>query len=150
MSRVIKDMIRRLNTLIRLDQAAAMAYTAAITEGTNADDGQALKARVADHRRHVDELVRLVRNLGGDPMGWGDFTPARPGPTPNVQGGVQDCAAFLEPLQHFEQAVLEAYEKAASQPGVPHDISLPIRQHLTEEREHMAWIRRRLSEKLPR
>jgi len=61
------EAVKRLNDLIKLDIDASHAYDQAIKE----IDVTAVKDRITsfrdDHLRHVQDLSRLVRDMGGQP-----------------------------------------------------------------------------------
>jgi len=149
-SRIIKDVVARLNALIRLDHDAIAAYKVAVLELRSPRNPDRLRAALADHRRHVYDLALLVRNLGGEPASHRDLRqllaggapPLRPsGLTSGLSGRVEE-RAILEAIRKNEEGCLEAYESAASQPGIPVDVRESVERNRNDERLHLAWIAR--------
>jgi hypothetical protein len=147
LSRILKDVVARLNALMRLDHDAIAAYKVAVGELRSPRDPDRLRAALADHRRHVDDLALLVRNLGGEPASYRDLRQLLAGGTPPLRpsvqpSGVMEERALLEAIRKNEQGCLEAYEAAASQPGIPVDVRESMERNRNDERLHLLWITR--------
>jgi rubrerythrin len=159
MARMLKEVIALLNRLIQLDYDAIEAHKSAISRLSDPADRAQLGAFVVDHRRHVDELAFIVRNLGGEPASYGDLRHAI-GRGKVVLGGLLGSRApalvgSRSPSTASDRAVLEAmrgneaesgphYESAASQPGIPVDILAVLERTCADERRHQAWFASRL------
>jgi hypothetical protein len=143
MARVIREVVALLNRLIQLEYAAIAACKAAFAHVTEGEDRARLGALLGEHRRHVDELTDVVRNLGGEPSNQRDpcQVVAR---GRAVLGAVAGERAILEAMHGNEAHVTAAYESAVTQPGVPVDVLTLLERHLDEERRHRGWIAARL------
>ena len=143
MSRMIQDVVALLNRLIQLDYDATEAYKAALVSVVDPCDTQDLTSTLTDHRRHIDELAIVVRNLGGEPTAHGDLRrPAFGGKA--MLGGLTSQRAILEAMRRMEEDTQAAYANAASLPGVPVDVLAALERNLTDERAHLLRIARRL------
>jgi uncharacterized protein (TIGR02284 family) len=143
MARIIREVVALLNRLIQLEFGAIAACKAAFAHVTDAGDRERLASLLGEHRRHVDELTDVVRNLGGEPSCQGDLgqVVAR---GRAVLGALAGERALLEAMRGNEAHVAAAYESAVSQPGVPVDVLVLLERHLDEERRHGGWIAARL------
>ena len=139
MSRMLRDVVALLNRLIQLDYDAIEACKAALARVTDPRDREQLGAALGDHRRHIDELAILVRNLGGEPASQGDLRQAS-AKGKVVLGGLAGEGAVLEAMQENEEEARRAYEHAASQPGVPVDVLAVLERNLAHETEHVARL----------
>ena len=63
----LNRMIERLNNLIALDHDAVGAYEAAINRIDVESLRMSLRGFQADHERHIQDLSRVVKQLGGTP-----------------------------------------------------------------------------------
>jgi uncharacterized protein (TIGR02284 family) len=142
MARILREVVSLLNRLVQLEHGTIQACAAARDRVVDADDRVRLGAMIGDHRRHVDELSNVVRNLGGEPSGRGDlrqvFVRGRV-----ALGALVGDGAVLEAVCSGEAAMVAAYEQAASQPGVPVDVVAVLERHLAEERVHHARLAER-------
>lgn len=144
MARMIRDVVALLNRLIQLDYDCIEAYKAAIARVTDPDDRKQLSALLADHRRHVDDLAFVVRNLGGEPAAHGDLRQVlTKGKV--VLGGLTGDRAVLEAMRSNEADVAAAYEQAASQPGIPVDVLKVLERNRDDEHDHQRWLAGRLA-----
>jgi uncharacterized protein (TIGR02284 family) len=144
MSRIIQDVVVLLNRLIQLDYDATEASKAALAFFVDPRDTQHLATSLADHRRHIDDLAIVVRNLGGAPAANGNRRQmATRGKV--VIGGLTGDRAILEAMRSNEEATRAAYEDAASLPGVPVDVLAVLERNLSDERAHLAEIVQRLN-----
>jgi uncharacterized protein (TIGR02284 family) len=144
MARMIRDVIALLNRLIQLDYDSIEAYKAAIARLGDADDRKQLSVFLGDHRRHVDELAFVGRNLGGEPASHGDLRQVlTKGKV--VLGALTGDRAMLEAMRGNEAETSSLYEKAASQPGIPVDVLAVLERNLSDERRHEEWLGARLT-----
>lgn len=139
MARIIRDAIALLNRLIQLDRSAVEAYKEVMTRVGDPVELAQLAAFVGDHRRHVDELAMLVRNLGGDPASQSDLRGALARGTVAVPGSYGG-PTWLEALRTREANAVATYEDAVSQPGIPVDVLAILERSLHDERKHHSWI----------
>jgi uncharacterized protein (TIGR02284 family) len=148
MARMLREVIALLNRLIQLDYDAIEAHKAAISRLADPSDRAQLGAFVVDHRRHVDELAFIVRNLGGEPASHGDLRQVlTKGKV--VLGGLTGDRAVLEAMRGNEAESATHYEAAASQPGIPVDILAVLERSCADERRHQAWFAARLERHAP-
>lgn len=133
-----KQMIDRLNELIALDHDAVGAYEAAIER----IDVELLRSRLRefqeDHRRHIQDLSRVVKGLGGTPR-----------EKPDVKGFVlkgftaitsmMGNEAALKAMQGNEKLTNRTYEKAL-QESWPEDVRGIIERNFRDEQRHLAFI----------
>lgn len=131
-------MIDRLNELIALDYDAVGAYEAAIDR----IDVEFLRSRLrefqGDHRRHIQELSRVVVGLGGK---------ARE--KPDVKGffikgftaitSVMGNEAALKAMQGNEKLTNRTYEQAMKE-GWPEEVRVIIERNFRDEQRHLAFI----------
>ncbi len=148
MARMLREVIAFLNRLIQLDYDSIEAHKSAILRLSDASDRAELGAFVADHRRHVDELAFIVRNLGGEPSSHGDLRQVL-AKGKVVLGALTGDCAVLEAMRGNEAASAGHYEAAASQPGIPVDILAVLERNCADERRHYAWYKSRVERMSP-
>lgn len=131
-------MIDRLNELIALDYDAVGAYEAAIDR----IDVEFLRSRLrefqGDHRRHIQELSRVVVGLGGKPR-----------EKPDVKGffikgftaitSIMGNEAALKAMQGNEKLTNRTYEQAMKE-GWPEEVRVIIERNFRDEQRHLAFI----------
>ena len=142
MVRVIQDVVTLLNQLIQTEYDTVEARRAAVTQVAGVDDGHHFTAMLADHRGHVDDLAVVVRNLGGEPLSHGDLRRLLAQGRPGVATVAGEHGA-LDALRRFEERTREAYEEAASLPGIPVDVHEVLERLLADERRHLSWLKTR-------
>jgi uncharacterized protein (TIGR02284 family) len=143
MARMLNDVIALLNRLIQIDKAAIETFKTAKTRLGDAVDRAEFGAFLADHRRHVDALTMVVRNLGGEPLSHGDLRHGLLRATIDLRGVIEE-GVLIEAMRTNEAETTAVYENAASQPGIPVDVVTVLKQNLVDERRHQAWIVARL------
>ncbi|HXN32762.1 MAG TPA: DUF2383 domain-containing protein [Polyangiaceae bacterium] len=143
MARLLNDVIALLNRLIQIEKTSIDTYKTAKTRLGDAVDRVELGAFLADHRRHVDALTIVVRNLGGEPVSHGDMRQVRLRGSVDLRGLIEE-GLLIEAVRSNEAEATASYENAASQPGIPVDVVAVLKQNLTDERRHQAWIVARL------
>ena len=120
MAELLRQVIGVLNRLIHLEHDAIDACRFAVGGTTDLRDRARFVAWTECHRRHVEELRSVVRNLGGEPtprvlrVSWPSFS--------------QDIVYALH------RRMASAYAEAASQPGIPVDVAAMLERTLAEER----------------
>jgi uncharacterized protein (TIGR02284 family) len=148
MARMLREVISLLNRLIQLDYDSIEAHKSAISRLSDPGDLAQLGAFVVEHRRHVDELAFIVRNLGGEPASHGDLRQVlAKGKVVlgGLRGGLEGDHAVLEAMRGNEAESASHYEAAASQPGIPVDILAVLERSCADERKHKAWFATRLA-----
>ena len=139
-----KEIVKHLNSLIALDYDAIEAYQVAIDRLHTFADQDQLRSFVADHRRHLFDLVPLVRDFHGEPVTEADFrrlvTKGRV-----VLGGLIGDHAVLEAMESNEETPTKAYHTASSEPLLPTRVRAVLERNLLDERRDLAWIQQRLS-----
>jgi hypothetical protein len=153
MARLLQQVVSLLNRLIHLEYDAIGAYRVAISRITeirgpasrsgplaSSDIGDVL----GDHRRHVDGLAEVVRNLGGERVGQRDVVQALARSRLSLDS-LPSEREVLEVMRNSERDLAAEYERAASLPGVPVDVLAVLRRHMTEEQAHEDCLQRRLS-----
>jgi uncharacterized protein (TIGR02284 family) len=137
------ELVEELNRLIHLDYDAVHAYDAAIDRLDDEASRDALTRFRADHARHIDELQRLVRKLGGEPTDRADVKRVL------TQGmvvirGLQGDHGVLTAMKQNEDQTNAAYERAVALEGLTGPIREVLDRNLVDERRHRAWIEQRL------
>lgn len=130
--------LEKLNDLIALDRDAIGAYQAAIDR----IDVDSIRAQLmefqGDHRRHVDDLSKVVVRLGGTPRG-----------KPDVKGFVlkgftaitsmMGTEAALRAMQGNENLTNRTYADALKFQW-PQDIRNLVEANYRDEQRHLAYI----------
>jgi uncharacterized protein (TIGR02284 family) len=141
-----KRMIERLNDLIALDYDAVGAYEASIDR----IDVESLRMRLRefqnDHRRHIQDLSRLVLGLGGTPR-----------EKPDTKGfilkgftavtSMMGNEASLKAMQGNEKLTNRTYEKAL-QESWTEDVRVVIERNFRDEQRHLSFIEDALRNRL--
>ena len=137
------EIVKHLNSLLALDCDAIETYGAAIDRLHAALDRDQIRSFMAHHRRHLLEIVPLVREFHGQPVTEADF---RRFVTKGkiVLGGVIGDRAVLQAVQHNEETAASAYHKASVDPGIPSRVRAVLERILRDEREHLGWLQGRL------
>ncbi|MGD0676731.1 MAG: DUF2383 domain-containing protein [Polyangiaceae bacterium] len=143
MARMLQDIVTLLNRLIQFDQDAIEACKSAMDRLSDADKEE-LAGALADHRRHVEDLATVVRNLGGEPANRADVRVAQSKGRIATKGSSSAPRALLEAMHASEKDARAAYESAISQPGVPVDVLLALERNLDHERDHVRVVTRLL------
>ncbi|HSN98067.1 MAG TPA: DUF2383 domain-containing protein [Candidatus Nanopelagicales bacterium] len=138
-----KTVIDLLNELIELDYDAIEAYQAAVGRVLESRDRGRIAAFLEEHRRHVQELSSLVRQLGGEPPGGGDLKQIL------ARGKVAIGALFgdrlvLEAMKMNEAESKALHEHIAARADVGEPVKEVLLRHLADERRHHDWIVDRL------
>jgi hypothetical protein len=132
-----------LNHLIAVDYDAIEAYEAAIGRLGSTPDATQLVRFLDDHKRHVLDLTRLVKDLGGEATGHADFRRfVNTGRV--VLGGLIGDDAVLHAMKSNEDDIGSHYERAASSEGLAIDARSLVLRIMGDERRHRDWFERRL------
>lgn len=133
-----KHTISDLNDLIQLDYDAIAAYQSAIERLDKAEYKTKLTEFLGDHKRHVEELGKAVRNEGGTPPTGGDAMKILTKGKVLIAGLVGD-EAILKAMSANEKVTNTKYEEAVKT-GYAEEIQAILRQGLSDERRHKDWI----------
>lgn len=133
-----KDIISDLSDLIQLDYDAIAAYKSAIERLDTTEYKAKLAEFMGDHKRHVDELGKAVRNAGGTPPTEGDAMVILTKGKVVIAGLVGD-KPILMAMRANEEVTNTKYEDAV-ETGYPEPIQAILRQGLADERRHRDWI----------
>ena len=136
-------LLAELNDLLQLDHDAVSAYTIAIDGTTNDTWRQSLEQYRGDHQRHVDDLTRHIRSLGGVPVEMqhlpsGLFKAAVQAAGAGIGGDRETLLAF----KSNEGQVRDKYERAArmARSKYPAEIATLLRRNANDEEEHYRWV----------
>jgi uncharacterized protein (TIGR02284 family) len=139
-----KDLVDLLNNLIELDYDAIEAYRAAIQRlGVSSDQDQ-LRQFMEDHRRHVDDLSRIVQDLGAQPSSGADFKQVLTKGKVMI-GQISGDRGILEAMKSNEDDTNRAYERAVPQAGLPSNVRTILEGNLGDERRHRTWLEQRIA-----
>jgi rubrerythrin/limonene-1,2-epoxide hydrolase len=137
-------LIAELNDLLQLDHDAVEAYTIAIDRIRDVAHRESLVEFRADHKRHIEELAKLVRERGGLPI----ELPHPTGPLKlavQALGALGDDRSLLLAFKAVEGQVRDKYRRAAQRTSPP-DVADVIQRAAADEAKHYAWVERTLHE----
>ena len=131
-------LIAELTDLLQLEYDALPVYTLAIATLREPEYRDALAEFRDDHRRHIRDLTRLVRELGGVPL-----------PMPHLPTGLFKLAVQAAALPGGDRAILLAFKsnewqsrtKYARHADRPHssEVADLLRRHAGDEARHYDW-----------
>lgn len=134
-----REVVEMLNGLIKLDVDAIHAYGHAIREMDLSVLQESLIHFRQDHERHVHELSRLVRELGGSPTA----------PTQDFKGYLIEgftairskmgMAGALRAMRLNEQLTNRRYGQARGQ-ALPEPVKAVVDRNAEDERRHLEYI----------
>lgn len=127
-----------LNDLLQLDHDAVNAYTMAIDTIENEAFRERLVIFRLDHKRHIEELAEVVRDLGGTPvelphLSTGPFKLAI-----QALGAAGGDATVLLAFKANERQVRDKYRDRARRP-YPVGAAEVVRRAAADEETHYAW-----------
>ncbi len=134
-----QELMRLLNSLIRLDADAVSVYEQAIEEMDAASLRERLTTFHQDHERHVLELSAVVREIGGAPAEAkknvaasfiDGFTPIR---------RRMGASSALQAMSRNEQLALAEYQGARNK-LVTGPAEAIINRNFRDERRHFEYI----------
>jgi uncharacterized protein (TIGR02284 family) len=133
-----EDTVTTLNDLIQLDIDAVHAYSQAIDACEVAEVRESLTSFKGDHERHIAELERVVRGLGGQPPRVKDIKGfVIEGFTAIVSQG--DRSALMA-MRGNEEITTRRYD-AARRANVPADVLQMIEANYKDEVRHLDWVK---------
>lgn len=134
-----KHIVSDLNDLIHLDYDAIAAYQSVIERLDNAEHKAQLTEFMGDHKRHVEELGKVVRSEGGTAPSEGDamkiLTKGKV-----VIAGLAGDKAILKAMRVNEEVTNTKYEDAVEE-GYAEQVQALLRQGLADERRHKEWLK---------
>jgi hypothetical protein len=137
-------LIDHLKALIELDLDAIEAYEAAIGRLHDLGDKAQLERFMGDHARHVVDLSFLVQQAGGSAPTQPDFKRILTKGKVILRGVVGD-AGVIKAMKSNEETSTRVYDRAKSDPDLPIRAKTIIEANYADERQHLAWMDRRLS-----
>ncbi|HVL00922.1 MAG TPA: PA2169 family four-helix-bundle protein [Dongiaceae bacterium] len=135
-----QDAIKELNELIELDFDAIAAYDSAINRLQSAEYKRKLKEFKQDHRRHVTELSKFIRKLGGEAADSGDLKKILTQGKVVIANIVGDDKTILKAMKLNEDQTNLKYEKAVQEFGASEELAALLATNLEDERRHREWI----------
>jgi uncharacterized protein (TIGR02284 family) len=138
------DVVDMLNDLIQLDFDAIQAYEAAIVRIENSEQQRQLQAFRDDHKRHTEELGRVVKGLGAEPASSASMKQVLTVGKVAFADMMGD-RAVLQAMKTNEDDTNTAYERAASRSDLPPDAVPVIQSALGDERRHRDWIEKTIA-----
>jgi uncharacterized protein (TIGR02284 family) len=140
-----RNLVKCLVDLIELDYDAVEAYEAAIARLDDAASRPTMASFKDDHLRHIADLGRFVRQMGGDVPNKGDFKRVlTKGKV--VIGEILGDRGVLMAMKSNEDDTNEAYERAAARNDATPEVKQVLDRNLADERRHRAWIVARLEQ----
>ena len=137
-------LVSELNDLLQLDYDAVAGYTIALNALDDLGYQDAVRTFKADHERHIDELIALIKSHGGVPV-----------PIPHVTGEFKRAAQevgpagsdaeIIEAIKANEVQSRDVYRRAASKQH-PTDVQGVLIRCARDEQRHFDWTMRTLSE----
>ena len=134
------EILAALNDLLQLDHDAIGAYQVAIEQLKDRSHAQQIQVFLLDHERHVQDLNRVIQELGGTPKN----EPHASGPLKQAIQGIGGLGGDKGTLMAFrtnEMQVRTRYqgylEKAASWPG---EVRATIDRNALDEERHFGWV----------
>jgi uncharacterized protein (TIGR02284 family) len=135
-----------MNDLIQLDVDASHAYAQAIKEIKEKDIQQQLIDFQGDHERHIKELSKLLKILGGEPIE----------PTRDFKGFVIEGMTALQSLMGTQGALKamltnekitnKKYADALDHNGFTQEARQLIQNNFNDEKRHLEYIKQKLDE----
>jgi hypothetical protein len=134
----IANVCDHLNKLVQLDFDAAATYREAILHVDDATVRSDLHAFLGDHERHVMELTRIVRDLGGEPIeAHRDFKGVILEGLTRLRS--RGTLGALRAMRMNEKVTNRYYDKAAEVYMPPIGQAI-VMENLGDERRHLAVI----------
>jgi uncharacterized protein (TIGR02284 family) len=133
------DLVRMLNNLIELDFNAVEAYEAAIKHLKTTSDKEQLRKFMEDHRRHTEELSRVLEQNGNVPARKGSL-----GQIP-MKGKILLARAggdidILYAMKKNEDKINVDYEEICSYTGFPEEVRQVLVSAFDDEKRHRSWL----------
>lgn len=134
----IAKVVDHLNRLIQLDFDAGGTYREALLHVEDPAARDDLHAFLGDHERHVIELTRIVRDLGGEPIeAHRDFKGVILEGMTRLRS--RGTLGALRAMRMNEKLTNRSYDKA-SEVYMPPLGQVIVMENLADERRHLAAI----------
>lgn len=134
------EILAALNDLLQLDHDAIGAYQVAIEQLADRSYAQQIQGFLLDHERHVQDLNRLIQELGGTPKN----EPHASGPLKQaVQrlGGLGGDKGTLMAFRNNEMQVRARYQGYLGKAGSwPAEVRATIDRNALDEERHFGWV----------
>jgi uncharacterized protein (TIGR02284 family) len=136
--------VETLTNLIELDFDASAAYAAAIKRIDDGAIGDRLGEFMSDHQRHIQELSRIVRDLGRVPPTEADFKAVlTQGKV--IIGNIAGDKGILQAMKSNEDDTNQAYRQALQRTDILPAARPVLERNLADECRHRVWIEERLT-----
>lgn len=134
-----EDLIEELNDLIQLDFDAVRAYDQAIEKVEDDDARDDLQQFKLDHERHIQDLGKIVRKLGGVPKDGPDLKGILLEGMTALRSATGTLGA-LKAMRMNEKITNKSYAKALELPLSQEFLDVVMRNR-EDERRHLIAIR---------
>jgi uncharacterized protein (TIGR02284 family) len=133
-----------LNSLIHLDADAVELYQSAIDRIDDDPSARSdLESFKADHQRHIVDLTRVVRNLGGEPASGEQDLKGKALEAMTALRSMTGTAGALKAMRMNEKLTNKTYDDALDQ-DLPAVALAIVTKNRDDERRHLAAIERHL------
>lgn len=144
----VQGILRELQSLAQLDVDAYHAYGQAIEKIDHEATRKQLAAFQEDHRRHYDELYRVIQEMGQEPPSFTkDFKGYIISGVTSLRSSAGTKGA-LEAMESNEKLTNKKYRQASSRSLVPKDILLLLLSFYQDEQGHLNFVQKTLKEKV--
>lgn len=144
MGKTVNDTGKILHELVHLDYDAIEAYEAAIDRLQNSEFKVQLSKFCDDHRRHTQNLVPHVQEIGADvPKGPDLKQILTEGKV--VIGGLAGDKGILTAMRANEEVTTKAYKKALDHVTAGTQVHATLLANYEDEKRHRAWIKQTLN-----
>jgi hypothetical protein len=142
----INETIDKLISICNLDNDAIRSYNEALKHIDNQKISSQIQKYRDDHKRHVDELSRLITTLGGaPPVESGDIRGLSLSGATALQG-LFGTEGALKALQTGEMVTNKSYANAIEQ-DFPLDILAVLKENYRDEKIHLEYVNKVLIDK---
>lgn len=139
------DLIKKLNDLAQVDIDAYHAYSQAIDAIKDNDIQDKLRQFQQDHEKHIDNLSMAVKKLGGEPISFSrDFKGFLITGYTAIRSMTGDIGA-LKAMDTNEKITNKSYDDMLNE-ELPADIYSMIEKHDKDEKQHLAYIKKKLQD----
>lgn len=144
---VSQKLIDRMNELVMLDYDAVEAYQQAIDRIENEEAKVSLTQFQGDHKRHIQDLGRLITAYGGTPKERGDMKGFFIKGMTALRSMAGDEQA-LKAMKSNEKLTNEKYQEALDARDLPEDVRQVIQRNRDDEARHLSWIERAIDRRI--
>lgn len=135
----VEDEIRALMALAQMDVEAATSYEIAAELVSDPDTQRTLREFAADHRRHVEDIRRIVAGMEIE----AEFAASDPSTSvfvnmTHAMGSMGERAALLAMLGN-EQFTNAAYDTALDL-ATDGEVRALLERNLADEQRHLSWL----------